>query len=277
MRIGMNPLAESSLPPAPAIITAVITHLPHRKGYHAQRFEVIQACIDSLRQNNPLYIWDNGSDKQFKNWLLREVKPDYLTLSPNIGKAAARTAILRTFPPQTIVCLSDDDIYFYSGWLDAQLDLLHGFPDVGQVSGCPVRTQARWGNKATLKWAGDNAVLRTGRFIPTEWEFDFCRSIGRDWAGHCQESARDLDYLIEYKGMQAYAMAHHMQFIGYAGKLGTIGLWPERAMRSEKVFDMTVDSMGLLRLTTTQRMVRHIGNVMEPMEQDNAHLRLPLP
>jgi hypothetical protein len=265
----------------PGLVAAIITHLPNRKGYHAQRFEVIQECFKSLRENAgvelPLYVWDNGSDKQFRNWLLRELKPDYLTLSPNIGKGSARTAIMRSFPLETVVCFSDEDIYFYPGWLNAQLELLRGFPNVGAVSGCPIRTQFRWGNKATLKWAGENAVLRTGHFIPSEWEHDFCISIGRDWAAHCQSTAGEQDYLIEYNGLKAYATAHHMQFIGLAGKLGSIGSWSGSAMRDDQTFDVAIDLLGLLRLTTTERYTRHIGNVLEPMEQDNAYLRLPLP
>jgi hypothetical protein len=260
MRTGINPLADAKLPPIPDVIAAVITHLPNRNGYHEDRFEVIKACLMSL--DMPVYVWDNGSDPEFKDWLVK-IRPEYLTLSPNIGKASARTAILRTFPPKTIICMSDDDILYSPGWLEAQLELLQGFPNVGAVSGCPIRTQARWGNASTLKWAKENATLTTGRFIPDEYEYDFCRSIGRDYKRHLQDSAKDMDYLVEFKGLKAYAMAHHMQFIGYAGRLSNITLWPNQAMRAEQGFDVMMDRMGLLRLTTTERYVQHIGNVLE--------------
>jgi hypothetical protein len=264
----MNPLADVILPPLPPIVAAVITHLPNREGYHKERFEVIEACWASLNhQGLPLYIWDNGSDAEFRDWLQKVARPQYLTLSPNIGKASARTAILRTFPPKTIVCMSDDDIYFYPGFLDAHLELLNGFPNVGAVSGCPIRTQFRWGNEATLKWARENAALTSGRFIPDEWEFDFCRSIGRDYYGyHIGKTADEVDWLIEYNGLKAYATAHHMQFVGYAGRLGGIGLWTDHAMRAEKAFDCAIDELGMLRLTTTERYTKHMGNVLEKME-----------
>lgn len=263
MRTGMNPLAETILPRAPGIVYAVITHLPNRKGYHEHRFEVIQESLESLGRAHPLYIWDNGSDAAFRNWLVKVVKPEYLMLSPNIGKASARTAILRTFPSETIVCMSDDDIIFSGDWLGAQLELLRGFPNVGAVSACPIRTQFRWGIKSTLKWARENATLKSGRFISDEYEFDFCQSIGRDYLFHLEDTANDLDYLIEYNGMQAYATAHHMQFIGVTGRLGGIGLWANRAMRVEQTFDTAIDELGMLRLTTVNRYARHMGNVME--------------
>ena len=267
MRTGMNPLAEAKLPPAPPIVAAVITHLPNREGYHAQRFEVIDACLRSMilhaTRDVPLYIWDNGSDAEFRDWLVKKLQPDYLTLSPNIGKASARTAILRTFPSKTVICLSDDDIFFHMGWLDASLELLEGFPNVGVVSGCPIRTQFRWGNRSTMNWARQNAKLTSGRFIPDEWEFDFCKSIGRDYAYHVEDTAKEKDYLIEYNGLKAYATGHHMQFVCYAGRLSGIGLWPDRAMRAEQTFDTAIDGLGLLRLTTVERYTQHMGNVLE--------------
>lgn len=267
MRIGTNPLADVTLPPMPGIVLAVITHLPSKDGYHAQRFDVIQACMDSMRshagKDYPLYVWDNGSAAWFRDWLVRGLNPDYLTLSPNIGKASARTAILRAFPSQTVICLADDDILFSPGWLEPQLELLTGFPNVGVVSGCPIRTQFRWATESTLKWARENAVVVKGRYIPDEWEYDFCRSIGRDYLEHLEDTANEVDYLIQYKGLKAYATAHHMQFIGYAGRLGAIGLWPNRAMRVEKTWDTAIDNLGLLRLTTIDRYVQHMGNVLE--------------
>lgn len=267
MRIGMNPLAESHLPPLPNIVAAVITHLPNREGYHAQRFDVIRACFASLQKSElPLYVWDNGSDADFRDWLTGSLQPDWLMLSPNIGKASARTAILRSFPSRTVICMSDDDIFYSPGWLEAHLELLNGFPNVGTVSGCPIRTQFRWGNTKTLDWARRNATLSVGQFIPDEYEYDFCISIGRNYAHHMEDTAKDVDYLIEYNGLKAYATAHHMQFVGYAGRLGKIGLWPERAMRAEQTFDVAIDELGLLRLTTVDRYTQHMGNVLDKVE-----------
>lgn len=262
MRVGMNPMADNSLPPLPGIVAAVITHLPNRKGYHEKRFEVVQACFESLR-DVPLYVWDNGSDPKYRGWLAKTLKPEYLMLSPNIGKASARTAILRSFPPKTVICMSDDDILYLPGWLDAQLDLLYKFPNVGAVSGCPIRSQQRWGNHATIAWARREARLEIGRFIPDEWEQDFCKSIGRDYGQHQEDSENDLDYRIDYNGMKAYAMAHHMQFICEAGRLSSLEYFPRKAMRAEQGFDTLVDNMGLLRLTTIERFTKHLGNILE--------------
>ena len=264
-RVGINPLAETVLPEAPKAIAAVITHLPNREGYHARRFEVIERCIQSIRDtcNLPLYVWDNGSDEWLREWLLKIAKPEYLTLSPNIGKASARTAILRSFHPDTVICLSDDDIRYSPGWFPAHMELLDGFPNVGAVSGCPIRTGFRWGVGSTLTWARKNGALRQGKFIPEQWDFDFCASIGRDYLFHLRETQNEVDYVVEYKGLSAYATAHHMQFACYAGRLAQIPCWTDRAMRMEQAFDIAIDKAGMLRLTTLERYTIHLGNVLE--------------
>jgi hypothetical protein len=166
-------------------------------------------------------------------------------------------------PPGSIVGYCDDDIYFYPGWLYPQMTLLQTFPNVAAVTGYPVRTAFRWGCENTIKWAEANAKLEVGRFIPRQYEDDFCKSIGRDPEWHWNEYTKDdKDYRVTYNGLQAYCTAHHCQFIGYQDILTQVGKYDGGAMGDEKPTDMALDNLGL-RLSTTQRFTRHIGNVME--------------
>ncbi len=63
--------------------------------------------------------------------------------------------------------------------------------------------------------------------------------------------------------MQAYATAHHCQFIAFAKMIEYILQWDGEAISNGKTFDNAIDEEGLLRLTTTERLVQHMGNVME--------------
>lgn len=267
MRTGNNPMTQRQAALFPPVMAAVITHLPALIGYHKDRLEVVQTCLESMRAGAgielPFLIWDNGSCPELLDWITGEFMPDFLIKAPNMGKSAARTSIMRMLPFETIVCMSDDDMYFYPDWLEPQIKLLKGFPNAGVVSGYPVRTQHRWGNRNTIKWAKKNAQVKTGKFIPADWDRDFCISIGRDYSWHSNYTAKDRDILIEYKGMQAYATAHHCQFIAYAGRLQQFIQWDGSAMRRERAFDMAVDEAGMLRLTTVERLTRHIGNVLD--------------
>lgn len=265
MRIGNNPLRYSRSEQFAPVVLCVVTHLPNMQGYHSGRMEVIQTCLTSMTQNAgmdySLAIWDNGSCNELREWIENEIKPDVFVKSFNAGKTAGRTSLVRMVPPHHIVAYTDDDMFFSPGWLAPQVELLKHFPDVACVTGYPVRTSFRWGNENTIKWAQKNAELESGRFLPQQWEDDFAESIGRDIHQHRQGSADDLDWRITYKGKQAYATSHHCQFIAKSEIVSRIISFDGMAMGDEKVFDNTLDTLGL-RLATTERLTRHIGNVI---------------
>ena len=73
----------------------------------------------------------------------------------------------------------------------------------------------------------------------------------------------EYDFIIDYKGLSAYATAHHCQFVGYAGRLAELAQWSIKAMPNEKTWDKAIDEAGLLRLTTIDRVTRHIGNILD--------------
>lgn len=268
MREGNNPNRELVLPGYSQVIVGAITHLPHEGGYHKDRLEVVKCSLETMRNNAgvkdfQVYIWDNGSCDSFRDWLIEKYKPDYLTLSPNLGKSAARASMVKSLPPKTIVGVADDDIFYYPGWLDAHLKILKHFPRVGQVSGWPVRTQHRFHNIHTLNWARFQKTLTAGRFISEQEEKDFCSSIGRDWAWHKGYTAFDLDYIVKWKGMSAYATAHHCQWVGFADYIAPLLEYSHEAMADERPFEEAVDRAKLLRLTTLKRFTRHIGNKLD--------------
>lgn len=263
MRVGSNPLRDAHVKAYPPVVLCVITHLPERYGYHAQRLEVIQACIGSMTksaQDIPLVVWDNGSHPSMVEWL-RSLKPYILIESANVGKINARTALFRMFPPTTIVAASDDDILYYPGWLEAELEILRAFPNVACVSGNPIRTSFRWACENTIKWMKKEDILEIGRFIPKQYEDDFCVSIGRDPNWHQKNTENEADYRGEYNGVYAYATSHHCQFIAVAGRILPALKYDDLAMADEKPFDVALDKIGL-RLCTTTRYSRHIGNVI---------------
>ena len=267
MRTEMNPNRRIYVDGYPPYIASSITHLPSLEGYHENRFEVVKVSLTTMRENAGLncktLVWDNGSCQEFRDWLLNEYKPDYVMLSTNVGKSIARASILRMLPPKTIVGVADDDMYYYPDWFKAQVELMKYFPNVGQVSGYPVRTQMRWGNRRTLEWARKVAVVEEGSFIPSEWDRDYCTSIGRDYEWHKKYTENDMDKRITYRGVQAYAFAHHCQFICKVKLLANLMNFTTEAMSDDKPFDWAVDTTGMLRLTTINRYTRHIGNVLD--------------
>lgn len=271
MRTGRNPNFRKPYDyRIKQVVFVVVTHLPDEDetGYHKDRFEVIQTCLTTMRErshcDHSFLIWDNGSGSRLRRWLQEDFRPDILIQSPNMGKGIARAFAVRMFSSDTIVCYSDDDIYYYDNWLLHQLKLLRVFPNVAVVSGYPVRTQFQRGIENTIAWAKKNAKLETGLFIPDEWEKDHAASVGRSWAKYQKLTENDKDYRISYWGLQAYAMSHHCQFIGLAGNIVKVAYVAIDGLLTpdEWPFDVALDEIGL-RLCTIERLCRHIGNVLD--------------
>jgi hypothetical protein len=269
MRVGLNPLRNAIAPDkVPKVVAAVITHLPNQSGYHKERLAIVKACLNSMRENAGMkcavMVWDNGSCDELKEWLVKQYRPTSLVLSPNIGKGSARTCILRMLPESTIVGISDDDMLFYPGWLDEQVKLIKHFPNVGAVSGYPCRRMMK-NNTSTLKWADENGCnITKGRSIPDEWEMDYAESVElnpQEWTDFTKD---DLDVLIEYQGVKAYATAHHCQAVYVAGRVAQLAAWDSMAVTVEGPRDEEIDQAGMLRLATVDRLCRHMGNVIDP-------------
>lgn len=81
-------------------------------------------------------VWDNGSCEKFRLWLL-EQPIDYLCMSENVGITSGVFYALR-LAPGIIVSISDDDVYFDSGWYETEREILETFPGVTTVCGYPV-------------------------------------------------------------------------------------------------------------------------------------------
>ncbi len=264
-RLGMNPNRTKTAAPIPRIVLTVITHLPNQEGYHQHRLEVIKTCLKSMRVHadmpHAIAIWDNGSCPELREWLSKVYQPDFLITSHNVGKTQARLMLAKMFAGHIIAC-ADDDIYFERGWLKPQVDLLCNFPNASCVTGYPVRTSFRWGNQNTKLWGSVHGKMKSGRFIPDKWEEDFAVSIGRDIQEHKRMTVADVDYLVEWKGIKAYATSHHCQFVARANDVLIATQKDNGMMSDEKPFDIEMDRLGL-RLSTTERLTRHMGNYID--------------
>lgn len=268
MRVGKNPLRDAKVDGFPLVIMAAITHLPDLKGYHEKRLDIVKLSLISMREaagmDAKTMVWDNGSCPELIEWLQDEYQPDFLITSGNIGKINARTAMINMLPDNTVLAVTDDDMFFYQDWLKEAYKILRYFPNVGAVSCYPTRKGFSWATIKTIDWARncEDAELEIGKFIPEEWEHDYAMGLGRDWKFHQMYSAKDMDYLVTYKGKyKAFLTAHHCQWMGYAGRLKPLVIYDDFAMANDRPFDEKIDGAGLLRLTTIERYARHMGNI----------------
>lgn len=268
MRVGRNPLTSAQVSKRTPIVCGVITHLPNKyQQYHRDRWQVVALSLRSMLKHAGtdvhLAIWDNGSHKEFTDWLQDEFHPDTLVLSKNVGKSVARKSLFRMFEPNTIMAMADDDIFYYPNWLVAQIELLDHFgPQVGTVTGYAVRTMYRWANEYAKRWAETHGKLEVGQYVKAEWDKDYCDSIGRDYEQHKKTSTNIPEYKVIFNKKEALALGHHCQFICLNGRIEPLLRWDYDAMADEKPFDRAVDAK-YMRLCTVERYTRHMGNVLD--------------
>lgn len=304
-RIGINPARGKISEYKPARVTVTcLTYIPDLSGYFEQRLEVLKLSLASLRAHTSppfdLMVFDNSSCQPVVD-LLRELvqagQIDYLLLSrQNIGKIGA-LQILFSAAPGEIIAYHDDDIFFYPGWLEAHLKILEAFPQAGMVSGLPVRNATRHARQSLEHIATQGAPglsISYERRIPDEWEADWATSTGRDPQAHLQDTRSQQDMVLRLTAgvlppppgtgiggeeiIEAIGGANHFQFVA-SKKILLQALpeqWSGKLMGHMVELDEAIDNMGCLRLSTSQRFTRHMGNTLsQAILQEAQRLDLP--
>ena len=283
MRAGQNPAKSLKEVAKPQRITvAVLNYIPFISGYYADMLNVLQTCLGSIWNNTDipydLMVFDNGSCAEVKDYLNDQVKAgriQYLILSEkNLGKGGAWNVMLNAAPGE-VIAYTDNDCYFYPGWLGKSMQLLETFPNVGMVTSRPF-----WGriehNTATHEWAANEpeARLYSGQFLDWETYSSFVMSLGV-----AEEEVRkwfkdNLDYRVDYKGLTAQIGASHYQFLGYKKILQEfLPFDMDRPMGQVRQLDIRVNEAGYLRLMTAEPLMQNMSNQVSPEFQKNARVR----
>lgn len=253
----------------------MLVHIPNMSGYYRQRYEIFKASLESMIKHadypHTVLVFDNASCTAVAeeiNELQRQGVIDVVIRTKhNVGKYWGMRWIFWASPGK-VVAYSDDDMFFFPGWLKESMNVLETYPDVGCVSAYPFRPQGQVRDKlntATIEWAEANATVWEARHIPPDWDKQSCESVGRDWEAY-QEETKDLkELIVEYKDVKAMIQGHHCQFIGYKNILATLPAVPTAQLMGQLLnFDHLMNSRGFLRLNTYAGRAMHMGNVIDP-------------
>ncbi len=274
-RLGSNPGRQTNTEFRPSRITiAVLAYLPSLDGYFQHRFDILKLTILSILKNTQiefdLMVFDNGCCEDVSQYLT-ELKDngqiDYLMSSPrNLGKRMALQMMFNASQGE-IIAYCDDDVIHYPGWLKPQLEILETFPNVGLVSGVPVRNARFHANSQIAKMELDppkGIQISSERRVRDEWEYDWAESTSRDPEKWLEETKKWQDMVLKTEGIEAIAHANHFQFVGYKEVLiqGIPKGWKGQLMGGMVEFDENIDQLGYLRLSTPDCYVRHLGNAV---------------
>lgn len=276
MRKGQNPgkFVDSVAQPE-RITVAVLNYIPFLSGFYAQSLDVLRLCLNSARQDAglpfDLLVFDNGSCKEVKEWLLAEQgvgNIDYLLLSDkNLGKGGAWNQILSGAPGE-IIAYADSDVLFKPGWLSRSVEVLTTYPRAGMVTARPYRTSPGY-YTATLEWAKNTAdvKLEEGTFIPWADFLEFDLSLGQEVADIRDRYDATTDWKLRYQGVEALAGASHWQFTAYKQTLQQfLPFRMHRPMGQVRQLDQRVNEAGLLRLMLPEPFAMNMSNNVPPAE-----------
>jgi len=275
-RIGINPArGKQTAYKPPQVTVALLTYIPHLDGYFRHKLDVLKLSLASLAAHTSLpydlLIFDNGSCPQVVDFL-REAQTagrvDYLLLSRrNIGKIGAFAQIFNAAPGE-LVAYADDDIFFYPGWLEKHLEIYETYPQVGMVSGSPVRNASERSRRSLDAWMAQSppglTITREHRF-PDAWDRDWAASTGRDPDAYLEQIRNAQDLILCYQGVEAFGSASHFQFLAPRDVIRQAlpQSWSGFLMGKMMELDDAVDAGGYLRLCTVERCTRHLGNTLD--------------
>ncbi len=272
-RKGVNPAKFINSVSKPERVTvAVLNYIPHLSGFYADMLEVLKVCLSTVRENTDLpfdlMLFDNGSCPEARQLLMDRYEQgqiQYLVLSDkNLGKGGAWNFIFNAAMGE-ILAYSDNDVYFYPGWLSKSIALLEGFPKVGMVTSRPFPTRPELFS-STLEWAAGTpqVTVEKGQLIP--WEvmqaFDMSRGLSEEQARAEYDDRENVR--IGYQGLTAFAGASHWQFVAYKADLQRcLPFDMDKPLGQVITLDEQLNASGYLRLMTSEPLTQNMSNRLD--------------
>jgi len=248
---------------------------------------VLKLCLGSIWENTDLpydlLVFDNASCPEVREYLVQkqqEGKIQFLILSDtNLGKGGAWNIMLAAAPGE-VIAYTDNDCYFFPGWLSNSLQLLETYPNVGMVTSRPIANDNAY-NSSTVAWAESEptAEIQFGKFLKWEDFLSFVSSLGVTEEDAHQRYAVLEDATLSYKGVPAYLGAIHYQFLAYKRVLQQfLPLDMDRPMGQVQRLDGMVNDAGYLRLMTSEPYMQNMSNqVPEWVKQETPKAAIKAP
>jgi hypothetical protein len=266
----------------------VPVYIPAGDGYFRHAMEILQLSLDSLVATTAgraaITVVANGCLPSVVS-LLRHYFDDgrihqLVVNRRNWGKIDAVLSVLRG-RREPMVTVSDADVLFRPGWLDAIEDIFRAFPACGFATPVPNPSLSFSYTTSTIASALIGGELRFESVVPASHLDRFCESIGRP--DFFRPEHRQVQLVVRRGDAVACVGGGHFVFTlrreiadGVPRQAALAALRP---LGETAWFDEPPDAMGSWRLSTTRAFAWHMGNVPEPwMREELAEARsVPVP
>ncbi len=283
MREGMNEIIkQDNLSGYLRHRIIVPVYIPHFDGYFKASLEILKMCLESLRMTTKgkanITLVSNGSAPEVVEELKRfydEGWFDQLLLNTvNRGRIDAVVPVARgAFEP--FITISDCDVLFSPGWLEATEKLFQDFPECGFASPVPNPTFAWYYTSATILGGVARREIAFEKVVPDTDLDRFAHSIGRP--DLFQPEHRNSQMILRRGNAEACVGCGHFVFTirrevadAYPKDPCLKGL----LSGSPQIHDAPAEKLGFWRLATTRAYAYHLGNVPEPwMYEELEHYR----
>lgn len=278
MRIGVSD-TKNVQPEADAGRHRIIlpVYIPRLSGYFTNALEILALCLESLRltvaKDTRITLIANQccaaaltvlNDHYESGWI------DQLVVNRrNCGRIDAVVSVARgSYEP--ILTLSDSDVLFKHGWLQAIENLMAKFPECGMASVVPHPGTAWHHTSATVLGSLVTRELGVAKVVSDEDIDRFGHSIGMpEWL---KPEQRAHQMIVSRDGDTACVGCGHFLFTIRKEVLASIPTEPCHrplgAGSDEIWYDRPPDIGGFWRLATPTAYAYHLGNVPEPWMYD---------
>lgn len=274
MRVGVSDtknLAGSGAIRRHRVILPV--YVPRLTGYFTDAREILSLCLESLRRTAgpsvAVTVVANQCVAEVMAMLQRQYDRGWIDqLVINRGNQGRIDAVVSAArgAHEGLLTLSDSDVFFKTGWVEAIEHLMETFPECGMASVVPHPGTAWHHTSATVLGGLFAREIGVDKVVSDEDIDRFGHSIGMpDWVKP-EQRARQM--IVRRGATTACVGCGHFLFTIRKAVLAAIP--PEPCARplgagSDEIwYDRPPDIGGYWRLATPKAFAYHLGNVPEP-------------
>ncbi len=279
MRIGSNPEKDKRIKQDGYHRIIIPVYIPNLDGYFEKGLEFTKLCIESIiktkHSKSLLTVVNNGSCIEVAEYLqelYNSGKIDQLIHHrSNMGKIDAVLPVART-ASEELITISDGDVLFKDGWIQAVEEVFTHFPEAGMVAPVPNPTFYRVHSENTLFDGFFKRRLKFQSICDKGDLLRFAESIDALDTMYMKKSRLDYQLTVNRKGFSALVGCGHFvstlrrEVFDFAPS--ELSRMAYAAKADKDYIDIPNDEAGLWRLATAKNYAYHIGNTPDAWVYD---------